>query len=748
MHADPRTSRPEGGRGRTWSGVVGSLAPFAAGAALMAYAVATGLPIGAAVRATVAVLVVQVLPGALCWRAVRPRNGWLVEDVAMGFAVGSVLAIGAQVVAGLTRAPALSAALPLGVGAALLVVPVTRRRIVGAAWGHVPWWWGVVVGVSSLTALPQLVGYFSRNRPEWPPGVWVPHIDVYLHQAIAAELMHRGPVNWPTVAGEDLGYHWFAHAWIAQTAVVSGTGLEEVIMRFMPALMPVVVSLVAATAALRLSGRAITGAIAAALTMVGGHLNVFGKYSPGYPVEPMSPTLALGAPTLVALVVVLALRWRGQLLPGAYVLVPLLAVAAAGTKGSTSPLVVAGLGVAVVAMFLWNRRLALPVLVDLAVVAGCLVLTVVAVFHGSSAGLAFGLPEAAQQTAVGRWLGDVPTGPLQAMAIVVTVLWLLARSVAVYALPFFGGARRDPLTWVLVGASLAGAAAVGVFSHPGVSQLYFALTAVPIMAIGSALGLVAIGDHLGRSVMTRLAAIGVVGGVLLAFLGEWVHGELLPGEGDKAWSMLAVGAAVAALGAVAGALVVGRGAPRAVGAATAVALLTLAGGVAVFAESSAEPVRTEWGPYERITALLATTQAQVDAARWIRDHSEVDDMVMTNRHCTTPREPVDGCDSRRWLVTAFSERQSLVEGWTATPRATRIAPEGRDSVTVDYWKPEILRLNDGFIANPTAAAAERLRDLGVRWVYVDHTRPHATTLEPFATLRYSNRDADVYELTP
>jgi hypothetical protein len=730
------------------SGVVGGLAPFAAGAVLVGYAVATGLPAGAAVRLTVAVLVVQVLPGALCWRAVRPRNGWLVEDLAIGFAIGSVLAMGAQVVAGLSRVPALSAALPLGVGAVLLAVPVTRRRIAGASSGPVPWWWGVVVGVSSLTAFPQLVGYFSRNRPQWPPGVWVPHIDVYLHQAIAAQLRHRGPVSWPTVAGEDLGYHWFAHAWIAQSAVVSGTELEEVITRFMPALMPLVVSLVTATAALRLSGRAVTGAIAAALVMVGGHLNVFGKYSPGYPVEPMSPTLALGAPALVALVVVLALRWRGQLLSGAYVLVPLLAVAAAGTKGSTSPLVVAGLGVAVAAMAVWNRRLALPVLVDLAVVAGCLVLTVVAVFHGSSAGLALGLPEAAEQTAVGRWLGGVPTGPLQAMAIVVTVLWLLARSVAVYALPFFRGPRRDPLTWLLVGASLAGAAAVGVFSHPGVSQLYFALTAVPIMAIGSALGLVAIGDHLGRSAMTRLAVVGAVGGVLLAFLGVWLNGELMPGEVDKAWSMLSTGAAVVALGAVVGALAVRRRAPAAVGAATAVALVTLAGGVAVFTASSMEPVRTEWGPYERITALLATTQAQVDAARWIRDHSEVDDLVMTNRHCTTPREPVAGCDSRRWLVTAFSERQALVEGWTATPRATRIAPRGRDSITVDYWKPEILRLNDGFIAEPTADAAQRLRDLGVRWVYVDHTRPHAATLEPFASLRYSNRDADVYELVP
>ena len=136
-------------------------------------------------------------------------------------------------------------------------------------------------------------------------------------------------------------------------------------------------------------------------------------------------------------------------------------------------------------------------------------------------------------------------------------------------------------------------------------------------------------------------------------------------------------------------------------------------------------------------------------ARFIRDHSGIDDVVMTNRHCTSAgADPFDHCDSRRWVVAAFSERQMLVEGWTATPRATRLAPEGRDSITVNYWKPDILRLNDGFIARPTADAAKRLWDLGVRWVYVDHTRPHADTLEPYAERRYGNSDAEAYQLLP
>jgi hypothetical protein len=40
----------------------------------------------------------------------------------------------------------------------------------------------------------------------------------------------------------------------------------------------------------------------------------------------------------------------------------------------------------------------------------------------------------------------------------------------------------------------------------------------------------------------------------------------------------------------------------------------------------------------------------------------------------------------------------------------------------------------------------RLQELGVRWVLVDFTRPHAPTLEPFAKERMRNSAAAVYEI--
>ncbi|MGL5819941.1 MAG: hypothetical protein ACRCYR_20470 [Phycicoccus sp.] len=714
--------------------------------AFLAYAVGTGLSTGDVVRMTAGIVVTQVLPGALVWRTVRPRRGWLIEDLVMGFALGTAIALPSQVLAGLTRASWLSAGIPIALGLVLVAIPTTRRRIRTAGQSPLPWWWGPLVGITATPAVLQLLTYFRDHRLVFPPGAWRVHEDTYFHLGLASQLLHRGPTSWPMVRGEELGYHWFAHTWIAQTARVSGVELDAVLLRFMPAVMPALLVVAVAVGALRLSGRPSAGVVAAALAMAGGQVNVFGTLTLALPVNPLSPTTALAVPTLIALVLVLALRWRGQMLSGAWVLIPVLAVATAGTKGSTSPVVVAGLVLAAAAMTVVHRRLVRPVLLDLAIVAGALGLTVLVVFRGSSAGLTFGLDQAALQTPVQVWLGDLPTPSLRRMAIAVSVLAVLSRAVCLFVLPFSRRHRADPVSWLLLGAMLAGAGAVGVFSHPGRSQYYFAATAVPLMAIGAALGILELYRRLGTPVMTRVTLVAVAGAAALVTVPPALEGVLVRGAYDQAWALLRWGAlvvvAVAALGLALGRSTAGR--LRASLAAAALAV-TLSGPL-VIGHAAMDPADTTARPV-RVDTVNAVTQQQIDAARWIRDHSDVDDVVMTNRHCSTPREPRGGCDSRRWVVTAFSERQALVEGWTGTPRATRIAPEGRDSITVDYWRPEILRLNDGFVATPSADAAARLRGLGVRWVYVDKTRPSAATLEPYATRRFENDDAAVYDLT-
>ena len=89
-----------------------------------------------------------------------------------------------------------------------------------ARWGAIPWWFAPAIGLLSIAVRPQFEYYARNNRVTYPTPL-SPHIDTYLHQALASELLTRGPVSWPTVAGEDLGYHWFTHAWLAQVAASS-----------------------------------------------------------------------------------------------------------------------------------------------------------------------------------------------------------------------------------------------------------------------------------------------------------------------------------------------------------------------------------------------------------------------------------------------------------------------------------------------------------------------------------------------
>lgn len=719
----------------------GRCAPALTLAALISLAVVADLPWSSALRLVGALLLTQVLPGALIWRAVRPRHGSWLEDLAMGFAIGSVIAIAAQTVAGTLEMPWLSTGISIGVVIVLVAIPVCRRRIREAQTSWEPWWFGPLASLATVAAIPQLLAYFREVPLTWTTGYRQPHVDAYLHLALAGELAHRGPVTFPWVASEPLAYHWFSHAWVANLSVVSGVELDQTLFRFMPAFLPLAVAIIVATAATRLTGKAWTGPVAAVLTLAGGDLNVFGRPTINHPLDPLSPSLGLSVPLLVALVVVLACRWRATARSGAFILIPVLAIAAAGTKGSTLPLVVAGLGATAVACLLFNRSRLRTLIPELVVILACLAFAMLVIFQGSAGGLTIDPRTAPEAAPLFEWLGgqNVVTSPGElAFVSVVVMFGVLARGAGLVVLFTTGQGRRDPMTWFLTGAGLAGVGALAVFAHPGASQLYFAYNAIPLLALGSTAGLASLVDQMGSKVAGPVL-IGLVAAVLVALLPSGVLGVLSTTGGlPQAIHLLEIAAVVLA---AAGGLAWVSVRPRATALVGTVVVTLLAAGVVVVANTATITVPTP----PLAPGALAVSRGQIDAARWIRDHSGVNDLVMTNRHCITPTAP-HHCDTRRFVVAAFSERQVLLEGWTGTPRSSTLAPFGHDSIFVNYWKPELLALNDGFIAKPDAAAAAKLAAMGVRWVLVDFTRPHASTLEPFAHLRFRSQGAEVYQL--
>ncbi len=739
--APPATRR----RVNPWlSASISALVVLVAVAYFLSTAIEKDLPVTAALSALIGILVTQLLPGALVWRAVRPLRGWWIEDVVMGLGIGYMLAVGTQILAGWLQQPWLSGALPLGLAAVLLAVPQTRQRIWRARTSNLPLWWMPAVALTALFSLQTLEQFYAQVPLTWPSGSRAPHIDSMLHLALAAQLQHRGPTNFPWVEDAPLAYHFFSHAWVAQVATVSPrTGLEHVLFGVMPALMPLAIVLTVAVAAVRISGRAWAGPVAALLTIAGSELNLLGVPRPGYPMAPLSPSLAPSVVMLVLLAVLLFFRWRGELARFGLVLIPLAGIAAAGTKGSSLPLAVAGVGLAFVAMIIFDRSKLRSLLLDCIFCVGSLVVAMVVIFHGSDSGLHVQLKDAALATPSISRVGEITTLSL-AYSSVSAVLGIMARGTGLLWRLRVPEGRRDPMTWLLLGGGFAGAAAIAVFVQPGGSQYYFARTAGPLLALGSAIGLVTMVDQL-RGNPWRAIVPGVVLGPFFVLLPLWLVGEIEIHHGGMIHvaKILVVAALVlVAAGAIAWALMPQR---RMTAFAAAVTCAILAGGVTTVVKLQLDTPSPEPLKAIKPTAPLAVSKGQIAAARFIRNHSDVNDVVMTNRHCVVPVEPVS-CDTRRYVVGAYSERQMLVEAWTPTIDAFKLGPEGRDSLTVNYWKPDILALNDGFIAAPDAEKARKLEQLGVRWVFVDFTRPHAQTLEPFARERMRNGAAAVYEL--
>jgi hypothetical protein len=130
------TTTPDtAGRLRGWFSTLFSvLILLAATALVLGTAIQADLPVRSAIAALAALVVTQLLPGFLVWRVVRPLNGWWIEDVMMGLAVGFVLAVGAQTVAGLTGQPWISGTAP---SAWRSCCWRCRRLEIGSA-GHAP----------------------------------------------------------------------------------------------------------------------------------------------------------------------------------------------------------------------------------------------------------------------------------------------------------------------------------------------------------------------------------------------------------------------------------------------------------------------------------------------------------------------------------------------------------------------------------------------------------------------------------
>ncbi|MGL5929841.1 MAG: hypothetical protein ACRCY8_12980 [Dermatophilaceae bacterium] len=717
------------------------------------------------------VLVLGTVPGTVLWRAVRPSDdGSWAEDITVGVALGLSLGVAGQVAAVVAGVPALAVVVPL-VPLAVLLVPSRRRRVRSSGCRAAPWWVHLTGSVVALVGAFDLQAWFVTE--EFAPGAArsVPYVDTHFHLSIVTHLVHRAPDSMPGLLGEPLDYHWFTHGWMAWASATGGIDPAAVMMRLQPAVMPALVALAVIGGTRRVSRRWAPAPLALMIAFVTAQANVFDGYWLLRPVIPASPTLAPGVVLVMAMLCVLVIRWRRQAGTGALLLVVVLGFTASGTKGSTMPPVLAGVALAALAALVWRPPSRWRIWADLGALTAALVAALVVVFRGASGGLQLDVVGAIRQTSLGRQLAPdpllaVPTD-LLVFGGVVSVLGTLALVGGLTVLAVDAESRREPALWMGLGAVVASAGALVLLSHPGTSQLYFLLSSLPITAVGSAAGLVRLVEALppGWSRPVTVAApalVAVVAVVVVPDRRDWGGADIV---GDAA-SLARAGLVVLAAGLVVVlALVARAGAGRRM---TALAAMVAVLGVAATVGSGSDPLeeyvtRADDPPVQpllptdgpgRVAALQyphSFSREMVDAARWLRSNSDPETVVLVNRHCSTPRSPgprpgVGPCDSRRWFVSAFSERQVFLESWAYTSTALRLNPGPRSAAFHPYWDPGRLALNDGFYTAPTADAARQLWCRGVRWVHVDRMMRSSPELDRFTTLRFRNVDAEVRSL--
>ncbi len=531
-------------------GVVGLCVVVVAVAYVVAL-VSTGSSLLGVLAWVLSVLVGLLLPGFALVRAVRPGPAALVVDLSWGAAAGLVVVLVGWLVDRLLPWSPGSLVWGLAVTAALLAVPVTRRRVLARPAPG----WGVLatVGLAGchLVALAWMLSTALRGLPPRPGPSGYSYIhDVVYQLAMTGELEHAVVPTYPMVAGEPLSYHWFIYALQAHLIDAPGVDRIDTVFRLMPVLLvPVLVSL-AAVVARQLAARVAAGVLAAGLiAVVGNSLPTRWVVPNGVPtrwnadggsLETLtlywqdSPPQALGWVAGVAclgLAVAFIRRAPEDRTAPAWLLVPMM-VLAVGAKSSQLPVFGAGLALAlVVALVIRDRaqaRRAGFVLLGAMVIFGVALKTIYSAGQYGLIVRPFGrLTVVASELTVGlvepgRGASRAAIQTSTTAMVVAGVLYLLPIVPRLVGLGLLAKARgAEPALWIPLGTLLAGLAGTLLLRHPSDAEVFFLVSAYPVALVGSAAGLVLGLEPGWRRLMTwsRPGAAGLLAaGVAVGFI--------------------------------------------------------------------------------------------------------------------------------------------------------------------------------------------------------------------------------------
>ncbi|MEO6603988.1 MAG: hypothetical protein ABIN55_00090 [Aeromicrobium sp.] len=723
-----------------------------------------------ALRIVVAVL----LPGVLLSRLVRSGQRTGIEDLSVGFAVGTLAQLPVWwlfLELGLTYW--IWPALVVGVVAAW---PTARRRVLSTQLDATPLAWSASVAAICLIALAWLRGDFLRWSPPEPGVVHNYYGDLLYHLSVAAEAKYSVPPTLPQVSGEPLYYHWFAHLDIGLASRMTGIELATVLFQlWIPVALLAGVVIVAACGT-RITGRLWAGPLAATLIFATGEI-VLSSWSPR-PFTSMTQFVSWASPTQT-FALILAIPAAGVAID--YVRrqegserqlwllgIPLF-IGLGLAKSAELPVFMGGAGILfVLALLRRERPLILRALIVGATMTACFVFSVVFFYGRQGGGLSFDPLFAMRRYAhnyinVGMEPFPGATTTTAAIAVAaVTGIWMVSVLGRTWGILLLVRRWRtiDAGQILLAGALLSGIGAYLLLNHPGGSHLYFLISAFPLGALASAWAITEFAPRLDRWSVLAIGGLTIGAGVL-AYVGGDVVGTVRPTEGFSdqilflARPVLLVLAIAAVLVAVV--LIAHRKEllPQVSVVTVLTAVLIAAGLTTTIRYTLSEPSGTSIAEAraDDTETLAGVTGKGVEGARWLRDHSSHDDVVATNRHCFLGQVfpgngPQTNCDNISFWISGYTERRVLVEGWGFGYKAVEAELKGGLIYKKQpFWDQPLLAANDGFFESPSTEEAAILCHKGATFALLDRRfQPDLPTLEPIAKQVFANSDVEVYRL--
>ena len=694
------------------------------------------------------------LPGIVLWRLIGGYRRNLVEDCAAGFAVGT----SAQIIVYLASASVGLQRWSWAWAPVVLIVALADSDVRIRVWRRVeeplrP----LQAWLLSASCAIVLFVVYQRGPDRFVPAFTDPlkaYPDLAFQQALAASAKYDVPIGTLWLGGEPMHYHTFFHQSTAATAWATRIDLTDLIhsLTWLP-LMLAGCALVFALAQRFLTnapdgtpsgGATWAGPLAVLVAGLGGALQPLPDQGLGgistAVAAYLSPTQNLGVMLALVLCLLVVDLLRGRPPRSRWVLLIGVAMVAAGAKSTIVPMI--GCGFALVFLFLLaTKRNTRTALLGGALCVVVFVGALLTIFGGESWGTELKPFQTFIQLSPYPAIHHGP-GIDRAAQLLTAAATLLSWGLAVGGVLFLGRKWRDPAVVFLFGFSVAGFAASLMTAQSGLSQIYFLRTAFPVIAVLACVGLANLVGRLADRRGAILVAVAGILGLIACAVARIGADDLLGVKGPWLWTAGAL-LGVAVLAGVAWKLF-----RRSGGLVTAV---LVAGVSAAMVGATLVPLQALVSEHASNLTFArpgrsGATAAEAGAARWLRRNSKPGDLIATNAHCIIQRPNV--CESRHFWLAALSERPVLIEGWSYSNRANKISlATGISPSLLPYWDRELLAANDAAFTAPSAAVIDRLRRLGVRWLYADNRAGEVSPkLKEFVRLRHATLDATVYEI--